>query len=78
MRVGLVTRKQILFVDVDSTTYSGRWAISEMFRCMKHNCNWPDPRRLGAVTAFKRPDTRASKDYSSKYINKGKLQNENY
>jgi len=49
MQVGLITKKQLQTVYVDSTTFAGRWAINEMLRCQKHNCKWPDLHRLGIV-----------------------------
>ena len=41
--------KQQLRVTLDPSTYAGRWGISEMFRCQKFNCRWPDLHRLGTV-----------------------------
>ena len=49
MQVGLITKRQLQTVSVDSTTFAGRWAINEMLRCRKHNCKWPDLHRLGTI-----------------------------
>ena len=41
MRVGRITKGKQEDVWLDSATIPGRWAIQEVFRCMRHSCNWP-------------------------------------
>ena len=39
--VGRKTKGKQEGVWLDSSTIPGRWAIQEVFRCMRHSCNWP-------------------------------------
>ena len=46
IHVGRVTKGKQEGVWLDSSTIPGRWAIQEVFRCMRHSCRWPSMKVL--------------------------------